>query len=327
MNETSEHRRGEAGGQRGHGHNHDHGHGHSHSHGHAHAPAAFDRAFKIGIFLNILIVVFQIAFGLYANSLALIADAAHNFSDVIALVLAFVAALLARWPPRGRYTYGFRKTTVLAALVNAGLLLLAMGGIIWEALGRLQSPAPVAGPVVIGVALVAIVINAMTAYLFMSGKDSDLNVRGAYLHMAADAVVSVGVVVAAAMMMVTGWQWIDSVAGLLIAAVILWGTWGLARDSMRLALDAVPDRIDHHGVEAYLRSLPGVEGVHDLHIWAMSTTETALTAHLVRPGARLDDAFLSEIEETLAHRFEIAHATIQIEEDGNGCSRSAAGAV
>ena len=270
---------------------HDHDH---HGHGHHHAvPDNFDRAFQIGIALNLAIVVGQVVFGFYAHSLALLADAAHNFSDAIGLVLAFAGAL--------------------AALANAALLLVATGGIVVEAIQRLMSPAPIEGTTVIVVAAVAVLLNGATALLFMRGRHDDLNVRGAFLHMAADAALSLGVVVAAVLTIATGWLWLDPLMGLVIGAVILWGTGGLARDTIRLALDAVPERIDHGDVDAWLRALPGVSDVHDLHIWGMSTREAALTVHLVRPGAALDDGFLAMIRHELEHDFGIAHATVQVE--------------
>lgn len=293
-----------------HGHDHDH---HHHGHGHSHAPADFDRAFAIGITLNTIIVIAQVVFGFLANSLALLADAAHNFSDVVALGLAFGAALLARRPPSEHYTYGLRKASILAALANAALLVFATGGIVVEAVQRLLHPAPVGNAIVMGVAALGIVVNGATALLFMRGRHGDLNVRGAFLHMAGDAAVSLGVLLAAAGTMATGWLWLDPAMGLVIALVILWGTWGLTRDSINLALDAVPAGIDRQAVERYLRGLPGVGSVHDLHIWAMSTTEVALTAHLVRPGAGLDDHLLAEIGEALRQRFGIGHATLQVE--------------
>ena len=290
---------------------HDHDH---HGHGHHHAvPDNFDRAFQIGIALNLAIVVGQVVFGFYAHSLALLADAAHNFSDAIGLVLAFAGALAARRLPTARYTYGWRKASVLAALANAALLLVATGGIVVEAIQRLMSPAPIEGTTVIVVAAVAVLLNGATALLFMRGRHDDLNVRGAFLLMAADAALSLGVVVAAVLTIATGWLWLDPLMGLVIGAVILWGTGGLARDTIRLALDAVPERIDHGDVDAWLRALPGVSDVHDLHIWGMSTREAALTVHLVRPGAALDDGFLAMIRHELEHDFGIAHATVQVE--------------
>jgi cobalt-zinc-cadmium efflux system protein len=293
---------------------HDHAHDHSHAHGHHHeVPENFDRAFLIGIGLNLTIVVGQVIFGFLAHSLALLADAAHNFSDVIGLVLAFAGAILARRLPSARYTYGLRKASVLAALANAALLLLATGGIIVEAIQRFFEPAPVANGTVVWVAAIGMVLNGVTALLFLRGRHDDLNLRGAFLHMSADALVSLGVVIAALVIMATGWLWIDPAMGLVIAAVILWSSWGLTRDTTKLALDAVPEGVDHSAVETFLRGLPGTTDVHDLHIWGMSTRDVALTVHLVRPGEGLDDHFLTELNHDLQHRFGISHATVQIE--------------
>lgn len=298
-----------------------HFHGHSHPHsdaGHSHAPQSFGFAFAVGVALNSLLVLLQLVFGYVAHSLALLSDALHNFSDVIALLLAWCGAWLSRGRPTELHTYGYRRASILAALVNAGLLLLAVGGIVVEAVNRLLAPAPVAGPTVMLVAALGILVNGATALLFMRGRHGDLNVRGAFLHMAADAGVSLGVVAAAAVITLTGWSWIDPVSGLLIAAVILVSGWSLARDSVNLALDAVPRDIELADVRACLASLDGVADVHDLHIWAMSTNETALTAHLVRPGGS-DDSFLHRACEELAHRFNIHHATLQVETDDQAC--------
>jgi cobalt-zinc-cadmium efflux system protein len=289
-----------------------HGHSHAHSVGHTHAPDTFGVAFAIGVALNMTIVIAELVFGYAANSLALMADAAHNFSDVIGLLLAWGGAWLAMRRPTQQHTYGYRRASILAALINAGLLLIAVGGIVVEALRRFQDPGTVAGRTVIYVAILGIVVNGATALLFMRGRHGDLNIRGAYLHMIADAGVSFGVVAAALLITWTGWLWIDPAVSLCIAAVILVSGWGLARDSVSLALDGVPKGVDIAEVESYLRGRKGVIEVHDLHIWAMSTNETALTAHLVRPGG-LDDAFLSSVCDELSHRFNIAHATIQIE--------------
>ena len=298
-----------------------HHHGHSHTHGnvgHPHAPDSFGLAFAIGVVLNTAIVVAELVFGYAANSLALIADAAHNFSDVISLLLAWGAAWLALRRPTQQHTYGYRRASILAALINAGLLLIAVGGIAAEAIGRFQHPSPVASQTVIYVAILGIAVNGATALLFMRGRHGDLNIRGAYLHMVADAGVSIGVVVAALFIMWTGWLWIDPAVSLGIAAVVLVSGWGLAKDSVNLAMDGVPKGIDLAVVESYLREREGVIEVHDLHIWAMSTNETALTAHLVRPGG-LDDAFLSHVCDELSHRFNIAHATLQIEAGSDVC--------
>lgn len=294
---------------------HDHGgHGHSHGHGHHHhVPKNFDRRFAIGAAINIVFVVVELVFGFVANSLALIADAIHNFSDVIGLLLAWGGAWLARLLPSARRTYGFRSATILAALTNAALLFVVVGAIVIEAGHRFFTPTETAGMTVVWVALIGIAINGGTAMLFWHGQKDDINIRGAFLHMAADAAVSLGVVLAALGIMATGWQWIDPVISLLIAGVILWSTWGLARESLHLALAGVPPQIDHEEVRKWLGTQPGVTEVHDLHIWAISTTENALTAHLVRPDAAPDDAFLQKTAEELLARFQIHHPTIQVE--------------
>jgi cobalt-zinc-cadmium efflux system protein len=305
-----------------HDHSHDnHFHGHDHSHGHAghsHAPDSFGAAFAIGATLNTAFVIAELIFGYAANSLALISDAVHNLSDVIALLLAWGAAWLSQKQPTQRHTYGYRRASILAALFNAGLLLVAVGGIVVEAVNRLYSPAPVAGMTVILVAALGVIINGFTALLFMRGRHGDLNIRGAYLHMVGDAGVSLGVVIAAGIIMLTGWLWLDPAISLVIAAVVFWSGWGLARDSVSLALDGVPRGIELVEVRDYLAGLEGVSEVHDLHVWAMSTNETALTAHLVRPGGT-DDAFLHRVCEELSHRFNIHHPTLQIETAAEAC--------
>jgi cobalt-zinc-cadmium efflux system protein len=301
-------------------HQHDH-HDHSHAHGHAghgHAPESFGFAFAVGVTLNAAFVVAELAFGYAANSLALISDAVHNFSDVIALLLAWVAGWLARKQPTEQHTYGYRRASILAALVNAGLLLIAVGGIAVEAIARIEQPAAVAVGTVVVVAALGILVNGFTALLFMRGRHGDLNIRGAFLHMAADAAISLGVVVAALVIMLTGWQWVDPAISLSIAAVVLASGWGLARDSVNLALDGVPSGIELAGVRDYLGRLEGVTEVHDLHVWAMSTNETALTVHLVRPGG-YDDSFLHGVCDELSHRFKIQHATLQIEAGSDVC--------
>ncbi len=300
-----------------HSHAHDHGHGHAHA-GHSHAPDSFGAAFAIGASLNAAFVVAELVFGYAANSLALISDAVHNFSDVIALLLAWGAAWLAQKQPTDSHTYGYRRASILAALFNAGLLLVAVGGIAVEAINRLHEPAAVAGWTVVWVAALGIAINGGTALLFMRGRHGDLNIRGAYLHMAADAAVSLGVVVAALVIMATGWLWVDPAISLVISAVVLASGWALMRDSVNLALDAVPKGIELAAVRDYLGGLDGVLEVHDLLIWAMSTNETALTVHLVRPGGH-DDAFLHHVCEGLSHRFNIHHATLQIEASSDAC--------
>lgn len=293
-------------------HDHDHGHGHGHGHAHSHAPADFDRAFAIGISLNVAFVAIEAFFGWRANSLALLADAAHNLSDVAGLVLAWAGALAGRVRPDARHTYGFKRASILAAFANAVLLLVAMGSLAWEAVGRLQAPPPTQGWTVIVVAAIGILVNGATALLFMRGQH-DLNVRGAYLHMAADALVSAGVVVAGALTLWAGWSWLDPVASLVIAAVIVVGTWGLLRQSLHLLFDGVPEHLELDEVRSFLRGLPGVAEVSDLHVWAMGTGhgEVALTAHLVMPDGPADDAFLAHASGELQRRFRIAHTTLQ----------------
>jgi cobalt-zinc-cadmium efflux system protein len=295
---------------------HDHSHAHGHA-GHGHAPESFGFAFAVGVALNTAFVVAELVFGYAANSLALISDAVHNFSDVIALLLAWVGGWLARKQPTEQHTYGYRRASILAALVNAGLLLIAVGGIAVEA-ARIEEPAAVAVGTVVVVAALGIVVNGFTALLFMRGRHGDLNIRGAFLHMAADAAVSLGVVVAALVIMLTGWQWLDPAISLGIAAIVLASGSGLARDSVNLALDGVPRSIELAGVRDYLGRLEGVTEVHDLHVWAMSTNETALTVHLVRPGG-YDDSFLHGVCDELSHRFRIQHATLQIEAGSDVC--------
>lgn len=292
---------------------HDHGHRHHHGHGHGHAPANFGAAFAIGVGLNLVYVVAEVVFGLLAHSLALVADAGHNLGDVLGLALAWGASALARRGPTPTRTYGLRRTTILAALINAVTLLGTSGAIAWEALRRLRAPDPVEGGTVIWVALLGIAVNGGTALLFASGRRHDLNIRGAFLHMAADAALTAGVVVAGIAILLTGRLWIDPVVSLILVAVIVYGTWGLLRDSVNLALDAVPAGIDSAAVEAYLAGLPEVSSVHDLHIWGMSTTEVALTAHLVMPDRSSGDALLARICGELHVRFGIEHATLQVE--------------
>jgi cobalt-zinc-cadmium efflux system protein len=291
---------------------HSHSHGHSHGHGHGHAPD-HGRAFAIGVTLNLAFVVVEATFGFLSGSMALVADAGHNLSDVLGLLLAWGAATAAQRPASGRYTYGFKSSTILAAMANAGLLLVAIGAILFETLNRFAEPPPVQGWTMVIVAGIGIVINAATALMFMRGRHSDLNIRGAFLHMAADALVSLGVVIAGVAILLTGAQWIDPVTSLVIVAVIAWGTWGLLRDSVKMGLLAVPEGIDAGEVRAYLAALPGVAAVHDLHIWPMSTTETAMTAHLVMPGGHPGDTFLHGIAHELNERFGIAHTTVQVQ--------------
>jgi cobalt-zinc-cadmium efflux system protein len=295
-------------------HNDDHDHDGCHDHGgRDHAPTDFGRAFAIAAALNIALVIAQVVFGVLANSVALIADAGHNLGDVLGLLLAWGAHGMARWQPTERYTYGFRSASILAALFNGIILMVATGAIAWEALRRLTGTPDVAGVMVMVVAASGIVVNGVSAWLLMAGRKGDLNVRGAFLHLLGDAAISFGVVIAGAVIYVTGWNSLDPLASLVISALIVWGTWGLLRESVMMSLDAVPQGIDRSSVENYLRELPGVSEVHDLHIWAMSTTETAMTAHLVRPGAGLDDHLLHEISHELERRFKISHATLQVE--------------
>jgi cobalt-zinc-cadmium efflux system protein len=295
-------------------HHHDHAHGHGHGH-HHHAPPApgdHSRAFLIAILLNVGFVAVEFAYGLIAHSTALMADAGHNLSDVLGLVLAWVAAVLTRKRPEGRYTYGLRGTSILAALGNSMLLLVACGGIAWEAVHRLAAPAPVGGLTVSVVAGVGIAVNAFSAWLFMAGSKSDLNLRGAYLHMAADALVSLAVVAGGLTMLYTGWYWVDPLLSLVIVAVILVSSFGLLRDALRLSLNAVPANIALDEVHAYLAALPGVASVHDLHVWGMSTTEAALTAHLLMPSGHPNDAFFTQVASDLERRFGIKHSTLQV---------------
>lgn len=298
-------------------------------HHHHHGPDNFGWAFAIGVGLNVLFVVIEAAYGIWSDSLALLADAGHNLSDVLGLLMAWGGYALAKVAPDSQRTYGWRGSTILAALFNALLLLVAVGGIAWEAVGRLSEPAPVAAPVVIAVAAIGVVINTGTALLFVRGRKRDLNLRGAYLHMAADALLSLGVVVAGLIIWATGYDWIDPVTSLLIAAAILIGTWELLRESLRLAMQAVPSQIKIQEVEHYLRGLPGVTDVHDLHVWAMSTTEIALTAHLERPELVNDDELLKQVGSELRHQFDICHSTIQIERsvEHASCGQSEAGTL
>ncbi|HEU0276102.1 MAG TPA: cation diffusion facilitator family transporter [Candidatus Udaeobacter sp.] len=289
-------------------------------HGHTHAPKDFGAAFAIGTTLNLAYVVAQVVFGILAHSLALLADAGHNFSDVLGLLLAWGATYLAKTRPTPRRTYGLGRSSILAALANAILLLIAVGGITWEAIRRFNNPGEVAGKTVIIVAAIGVFINGATALLFFSGRKADLNIKGAFLHMVADAAVSVGVVLAGLAIMITGWNWLDPVASLTINAVIVWGTWGLLRDSVAMMLDLVPASVDAKAVRSFLEQQNGVTAVHDLHIWPLSTTRTALTVHLEMPNNRGGDAFLHDLCQCLHEQFGIEHSTIQIEQDAKVCS-------
>ncbi len=301
-----------------HNHNHDHGHhGHAHHshdpHGHDHALPGQGRAFGIGIALNMGFVLIEAYYGWVTGSLALLADAAHNLGDVGGLLLAWAAFAAARLKPSDHKTYGWRRGSILASFINALILLVAMGSLGWEAIQRFQNPSPVAAGTVMIVAGIGVLINAATAALFMAGRKSDLNIRGAFLHMAADALVSVGVVAAGALYLWQGWTWIDPLASLLIAAVVIIGTWSLFRQSLHLLFDGVPEHIKLPEVRDCLQAIAGVASVHDLHVWAMSTAEPALTAHLVTRGERSTDDILREAQHTLHERFDIEHVTLQIE--------------
>lgn len=290
-------------------HAHDRGHGHVH----AHAPTAIGRAFLIGIAVNCVYLIAEAAFGVAVNSLALIADAAHNLGDVLALGAAWGALVLAKRLPSARYTYGLRRSSILAALSNAIVLLIVTGGVAWEAIIRLFAPASTGGAIIMAVAAAGIVVNGGTALLFMGGRRGDLNVQAAFQHMAADALVALGVVFAGGLIMITGWPWLDPAVSLIVSAVIVVTTWSLLRELVNLSLDAVPEHIDRAAVERYLTSVPGVLEVHDLHIWGLSTTETALTVHLIcAPGADRDMLLLRVCTEAQTG-FGIGHATVQLE--------------
>ena len=310
-------------------HAHDHGHSHAHGHGHSHAPKDFGKAFLFGILLNTGFVAVEFIFGILGNSVALLADAGHNLSDVLGLLLAWGASILVKRIPSERFTYGLRSSSILAALSNAMLLLVVTGGIAWEATIRFWHPSPVDGKTVIIVAAIGVIINLGTALLFVSGRKSDLNVRAAFLHMAADAAISLGVVIAGIVILNTGWQWLDPLVSLVISVLVIVGTWGVLRDSINLALHAVPNEIDAKKVQQHLARLPGVTEVHDLHIWAMSTTETALTVHLVMPDGCPGDGFLKLVCDDLRQKFSIAHTTIQIEMNDTDyvCELAPAGVV
>ncbi|MEV4783351.1 cation diffusion facilitator family transporter [Burkholderia sp. LMU1-1-1.1] len=299
---------------KGHSHDHGHGHGHDHAHGHHHHgdPNTMGRAFAIAIVLNLAFVGVEFFYGFLANSTALMADAGHNLSDVLGLMLAWGAAILAKRLPNQRYTYGLRSTSMLAALFNAMLLMVACGGIAFEAVQQLAHPEPVGGLTVSVVAGVGILINGFSAWLFMSGSKDDINIRGAYLHMAADAAISLGVLVAGVIVRYSGWNWVDPAVSMVIVAIIVYSTWSLLKQSLRMMLAAVPDNVDRGEIEQFLRDRPGVTEVHDLHIWAMSTTETALTAQLVTPAGYPGDMAVDDITRQLREDFSIQHSTLQV---------------
>lgn len=295
-------------------------------HNHGHAPATFGAAFAVGIVLNGAFVVAEIVYGIRAHSLALVADAGHNFGDVLGLFAAWGAFMLAKRAPTSKHTYGFRRSSILSALLNAVLLLVATGGILWEAARRLMEPAPVQSGIVMAVAGVGIAVNVITALMFASGRKDDLNIRGAYLHMAGDAAIAFGVVLAGLTIKLTGISLIDPVVSIAVALLVVLSTWSLLREAVNLAMDAVPEGIELDAVRSYLADIPGVEGIHDLHIWAMSTTEAALTVHLIHPEP-VTDRFLASVCEGLHDQFGIEHATLQIERGDPGvmCSLNEAG--
>lgn len=284
----------------------------THSHSHSHVPDNLNVAFAVGIILNIALVVAQVTFGVFAHSVALIADAGHNISDVMGLMLAWGAMMLSRKNPTAQYTYGFRSTTILAALLNGGFLLIATGAIVLEAVRRIAEPSPVAGGTVILVAATAILINSFSAWLLRNKKD-DLNARGAFLHLLSDAAVSLGVLIGGVVILKTGWYWVDPVVSIGVSLVIVWSTWGLLREAVNMSLDAVPASINPGEVKKYLSGLAGVVRIHDLHIWPIGTTEIALTCHLVIPKGHPDDTFMTKIADELQHKFGIGHATLQSE--------------
>jgi cobalt-zinc-cadmium efflux system protein len=297
-----------------------------HDHTHLHGPKDFGVAFVVGTLLNIGLVAAQFLYGIHAHSIALISDAAHNLGDALGLLIAWGAYILARREPTERYTYGFRSASILAALANAAILLIATGAIVWEAVRRLAEPPPVAAPIVMVVAAIAIAVNLLSAWL-LRGGEHDLNIRGAFMHLLADAAVSLGVVAAGAVIFLTGWFWVDPVVSLVISVVIVWATWDLLRNAVNLSLQAVPREIEPADVREYLQTLPGVSSAHDLHVWAMSTTETALTCHLVMPSGAPGDDFINQVCEELHRRFGIAHPTIQVETGDQACRLAAAHVV
>ena len=293
----------------------------AHDHSHAHGTPSHNRAFALGVALNVGFIIIEVVYGITAGSLALLADAGHNITDVLGLFLAWGASALAAKPPTWTHSYGYRRGTILAALASAMLLFVAIGGITWEAIQRFQSPETTHGTTIIVVAAIGVVINAATAALFIKGQHEDLNIRGAFLHMAADAAVSLGVVLAGIGILYTGWLWLDPAMSLAIAVVILWSTWGLFRDSFNLAMDRVPKDISMAEISDHIQSQDGVEDIHDLHVWAVSTTETVMTAHMVMPNGA-DDHFLHQLARDMRERFGIGHSTFQIETNGEHCRQA-----
>ncbi|MFC0685652.1 cation diffusion facilitator family transporter [Novosphingobium clariflavum] len=312
-----------------HGHSHGHGHDHGHHHGHHHSlPANVGRAFAVAVSLNLAFVIAEAAAGYLSDSMALLADAGHNLSDVLSLLLAWAASVLASRPPTERFTYGLKSSSILAAIANAALLWVAIGAILVETIRRFAEPAPVTGMTMIVVAAIGIAVNALSALLFAKGSKDDLNLRAAFVHLMADAAVSAGVVIAGVVILFTGWTVVDPIASLVITAVIAWSSWSLLRESLRMGMMAVPESIDIAAVRAFLESRAGVAQVHDLHVWPMSTTETALTAHIVMPGGQPGDDFLHTLAHDLDHRFKIGHPTIQIETESNAaCALESAAVV
>jgi cobalt-zinc-cadmium efflux system protein len=304
-----------------HEHDHDHDHGHGHGHSHALSAQGINTRMAVAVSLNLIFVLIEGGFGFLSNSVALIADAGHNLSDVLGLVCAWTAMFLGRRPPGAKFTYGLGRSSVLAALTNAVLLLLACGAIAWEAVSRLAAPQAVVGTTVMWVAAAGIVLNGVCAWLLHAGSHNDLNRRSAFIHMLGDAAISVGVLISGAIIMMTGWTVLDPLVSLLIVAVILVSTWGLLRDSLHLSLDGVPTSVNSSDVMSYLADQRGVTDVHDLHIWALSTTSVAMTAHLVVPDRGAEDALLGSLTPDLKRRFHIHHATLQIERDRceHGC--------
>lgn len=286
-------------------------------------PARYDWIFGIGILLNVIFVIAEVTAGLFSNSIALLSDAGHNASDVLGLVIAWIAVWMARKKPEGRFTYGLGKSSVLASVINTFLILLAVGIIIWESISRIGADINISGGIIMITAAIGIVINTATAILFMRDKDKDLNMQGAYLHMAADALVSLGVVITGALIFYTGWNWIDPIVSLLIAVVIIWSVWGLLLESLNLVLDGVPRHIDQQAVKDYLEKLPDVIAVHDMHIWALSTTEVSLTAHIEVPDCNNACPLIKTINHDLHHKFDITHATVQFETSGSCAGKCA----
>lgn len=300
-----------------HGHQHQDGHDHHHGHGqhHHHVPPDAGRILAFGILLNAVFVAVEFAYGIMANSVALLADAGHNLGDVLGLVIAWIGAHLAKQPPNARYTYGLRAAPILAALANGTLLLLTAGAITWEALLRVANPEPVQSTTVMVVATIGIAINGFTAFLFAAGRKHDINLRAAFVHMAADALISLGVVVSGTVILTTGWLRLDPLVSIAINAIIVWTTWSLLREAMAMSMAAVPAHVDPGAVRSFLESQPGVSSLHDLHVWPMSPTEIALTCHLVIPAGFPGDGFVHRLSKDLADRFAIRHSTVQIETD------------